>query len=143
MVAFWLDRHLMFRRLLGTLEDDTQAFVSRDTQFSTYAPRLSRLGGMLINELHGHHHIEDAHYFPMLARLDPGVEHGFDLLEADHLAIDPLLSDFAAAANSVLQRGEAGPLTDQIGVLSRLLDRHLCDEEDIVVPTILKFGFKG
>ncbi len=143
MVEFWLERHMMFRRLLAVLEADAQSLQDGRLSFQTYAPRLSRYGGMLLNELHGHHQIEDQHYFPLLARLDPRVERGFDLLEADHQEMDALLHGMAGAANAVLAGGAAGAFSDHLAGFERLLNRHLEDEEEIVVPVILKSGFKG
>ena len=143
MVEFWLDRHLMFRRLLGALEADVQAFADGKLFFETYAPRLSRYGGMLLNELHGHHQIEDQHYFPHLARIDARIERGFDLLEADHQEMDALLHGMAGAANAVLEGGAPGAFADHLAGFGRLLNRHLEDEEEIIVPVILKSGFGG
>ncbi|WP_458878534.1 hemerythrin domain-containing protein [Arenibacterium sp. CAU 1754] len=143
MVEFWLQRHMMFRQILERMERDVQAHVDGHLDFKAYAPRLSRYGGMLLNELHGHHQIEDHHYFPRLVQLDRRIEAGFDLLEADHGAMDGLLHDMAGAANAVLQGGEAGVFSDRLDEFGTLLNRHLVDEEDIIVPVILKSGFDG
>lgn len=143
MVQFWLQRHLMFRQLTDALKQDTRAFGARDLAFEAYAGRLSQLGGTLLNELHMHHQIEDQHYFPKLTRLDARISTGFDLLEQDHHAIDPLLHEMADSANGVLQGGEIGLFQEALARLHALLDRHLTDEEEIVVPVILKSGFDG
>ena len=146
MVQFWLDRHLMFRRLLAALEEDVQAVLDRKMAFESYAPRLSRFGGMLLNQLHGHHQIEDMHYFPQLVQLDARVARGFDLLEADHGAMDGLLNGLAEGANAVLGakadgRDRAGEFAGTLEGFHGLLDRHLVDEEEIIVPVILNSGF--
>ena len=151
LVSFWIDRHLMFRRLLGTMSGDARSFLDRGMDPRTYAGRLARLGQMFVAELHGHHGIEDAHYFPVLARAEPRIARGFALLEADHEALDPELAVFAEAANGVLGAVAAGaPSTDagaaflvRLGAMERLLDRHLTDEEDLVVPVILRHGERG
>ena len=143
MTRFWLERHLGFRRLLEMLQTDVQAQLDGAMSAEVYAPRLSRLAGMLLNQLHGHHQIEDTHYFPRLAQLDARAERGFDLLEADHDAMDGLLHGMAEGANAVLRGGEAGPFHDRLLRFGTLLDRHLTDEEEIVVPVILKSGFQG
>ena len=71
------------------------------------------------------------------------------MLERDHQALDPALARFAEAANAVLRltpragapAREAVPaLRAEIGGLRRLLDRHLTDEEELVVPVVLKSG---
>ena len=143
MVQFWLERHLMFRRLLAALETDVQAVLDRNMSFDHYAPRLSRYGGMLLNELHSHHHIEDSHYFPQLVELDTQVTRGFDLLDADHHAMDGLLIGMGEAANAVLQGAEVGVFARRLDAFAGLLNRHLVDEEEIVVPVILSTGFDG
>ncbi|MDF0603955.1 hemerythrin domain-containing protein, partial [Psychromarinibacter sp. C21-152] len=118
--------------------------------FETYAPRLSRYGGFFLNQLHGHHQIEDMHYFPQLVGLEPRIDRGFEMLEKDHESIDPMLQDFASSANAVLQpaddtaaRDAARTFLERLDGFGALLERHLTDEEDIVVPVILKSGFTG
>lgn len=143
LAEFWMQRHGMFRRLCDVLEDDLRAYQDKQVGFDRYAPRLSRFAGMLLNELHGHHHIEDAHYFPMLSKLDGRLERGFDLLDADHHGMDALLQEMANGANHVLQGGDAGPFSDQLADFRRMLMRHLEDEEDLIVPVMLKTGFSG
>lgn len=143
MVQFWLQRHAMFRQLLDVLESDVQGVMDKQIDTQAYAPRLSRFAGMLLNSLHEHHHIEDDHYFPLLVKLDSRIEQGFDLLEADHQAMDGLLQNLANGANAVLQGGEPGVFSGQLDAFGRLLNRHLTDEEEIIVPVILKSGFNG
>jgi len=140
LVTFWLDRHMMFRRLAVLMREDVEGVLDGKMDFQTYAPRLTRLGNRLITDLHAHHHIEDIHFFPELSRLEPRLERGFALLETDHRAIDPTLGDLAGAARAVLQGGEPGALLPRIAEIERLLHRHLEDEEDLVVPVILKTG---
>ena len=149
IVQFWLERHLMFRDLLGRLHADTESLIDRRITAEAYAPVLSRMGGMFLDELHGHHHVEDAHYFPKLVKLDARVERAFDILDADHKALDGLLSRFAEGANGVLRarddgaREAAAGFGDELETLAGFLDRHLVDEEEIIVPVILKSGFQG
>ncbi|MGY3437629.1 MULTISPECIES: hemerythrin domain-containing protein [unclassified Marinovum] len=140
LVAFWLDRHLMFRRLTAALETDARAVIDGNMDRQQYDQRLGRYGGMLLDQLHGHHQIEDMHYFPQLAQMDGRLQRGFDLLDQDHHAMDGLLSRFADAANGVLRGGEPGGFHTELQGFTRLLDRHLVDEEELVVPVILKHG---
>ncbi len=148
LIAFWLDRHMMFRRLLDQLEGDVKTMLDGNDDPVSYKRKLSRFGGMLINELHGHHHIEDAQYFPIMAKLDQGVARGFDILDADHQDLDGILSDLATTANAVLQHtGPKAGFTDVTAAMKRrldafkpLLNRHLIDEEELVVPVLLKYA---
>ena len=143
LVQFWMQRHMMFRQLIKILSEDAQSFADGDVAFEGYAPRLRHYAGTLLNELHGHHQIEDQHYFPQLVGLDARVSRGFELLETDHEAMDRLLHGMAEGANSVLQGGDIGPFVDRIDLFAGLLERHLTDEEEIVVPVILHSGFRG
>lgn len=143
LVQFWLDRHGMFRQLLDLLQTDQRALADRKIDAKAYAPRLSRFGSTLLGELHGHHQIEDQHYFPRLARFDARLQRGFDLLDADHHAMDAALHDLAEGANAVLRGGPVGAFGDRLDAFARLLDRHLTDEEDLIVPVILRSGFRG
>lgn len=145
MTRFWLDRHLGFRRMQGMLIGETQGFLDRDREPRRYAHGLARLAGMFLNDLHGHHGIEDHHYFPLLKTLDARLERGFELLDADHHALDGEIHAMAEATNRVLAavrsdrpaEAAAEALRGRLAVFERFLDRHLTDEEEIVVPVIL------
>lgn len=140
LTRFWLDRHLMFRRLTNMLSSDTQARLDAALEAQAYLHRLNRFGGMLVGELHGHHQIEDHHYFPRLSRLEPGLQRGFALLDGDHHVLDERLENFTAQANTVLAGDPPGRFLDALEDLDALLRRHLDDEEDLIVPILLKHG---
>lgn len=148
LVAMWLDRHLLFRRLLDLMRQDAEALLDRRLEAAAWGARLSRLGGHFVENLHGHHRIEDDHYFPLLVRREPRLEAGFELLDRDHKALDGHLDLFVGGANGALRvleeedalRGAAGGFHGQLLRLGGFLDRHLTDEEELVVPVILRDG---
>lgn len=145
LAAFWLEKHLVFRKLAAILRDEAQARLEHRLDPATHAARVSRFGGMYLGELHGHHNVEDAHYFPVMAGLDGRVARGFELLDADHHALDALLAEFADRANAVIRAGAeghdaTGAFLDSVTRMERFVDRHLIDEEEIVVPLILRHG---
>ncbi len=141
LTRFWLDRHLMFRRLGEQMRLDAQALLDRDMEARAFQSRLSRFGGMLVNQLHEHHHIEDEHYFPALQRREVKLKRGFEMLDKDHDAMDGLLHAFATAANEALRDpAAAGRFLDALGSFEAMLNRHLIDEEEIVVPVLLEHG---
>ena len=148
LTRFWLDRHLMFRDLLQRMQADTEGVLDKRLEARPYAMQLSRLGGFFINQLHSHHHIEDAHYFPLLQGKDARLVRGFELLDADHHALDGHLNALADETNAVLRAVQAGGALDAAAEryrktlvrFGRFLDRHLTDEEEIVVPVILEHG---
>lgn len=150
MVQFWMQRHMMFREVMRRIRQETELFLDGQSDLALYAPLLSKLGGFFLNELHMHHQIEDAHYFPQLTVLDARIADGFELLETDHVQIDGLLKDFAEKANAVLTpqapdaaKTAAAAFLSSSTAFNGLLDRHLVDEEELVVPVVLETGFRG
>lgn len=148
LIKFWLDRHLMFRRIVAELSSANAEMLDKSVDPQRFAAKVSRYGGHLVNGLHEHHTIEDTYYFPKLVGHDPRIARGFDILDADHHALDGAIASFVETANGVLQTVQSGAAaTDQtanfagsLGQLEKLLDRHLTDEEDLIVPLLLKFG---
>ncbi|QMU60025.1 MAG: hemerythrin domain-containing protein [Boseongicola sp.] len=146
LILFWLDRHQMFRRLIGKLSEETENALSQNVDPRVFNARLSKYAGFFVRELHGHHTIEDQHYFPLLKQLETGLESGFDILDRDHHSIDAQLDTFIVKANQVIQfegsatnwRDEVGPFSSQLKLASHNLNRHLVDEEELVVPILLK-----
>jgi iron-sulfur cluster repair protein YtfE (RIC family) len=151
LIAFWLDRHIMFRRLMAEMRKGTEALLDAKMQANQFGSMVSRYGGMFVQQLHGHHTIEDQHYFPLLVTKDKRIEKGFAILDKDHHDLDEFLSDFVTRANEVIGvLGERTKLQDAAGrfqaeleKLEGLLDRHLMDEEDLIVPVILRYGADG
>lgn len=148
LIKFWLDRHVMFRRLLIALTQTTQTLLDGQSDPARFATELSRYGGMFVNGLHEHHTIEDSYYFPKLIGHDPRIARGFDILDADHHALDAQLGAFVETAQAALGphddraalQDDAGRVLAQLGGLERLINRHLLDEEDLIVPVLLRFG---
>ncbi len=145
LAAFWLDRHLGFRRVTGLLRADVEAVTAGGMDPQLWGQRLVRLGSGLLGDLHGHHQIEDDAYFPRLTELEPRLAGGFDLLDRDHHALHGLIERFAAGANAALaetrddsRRVAAARFGDELARFERLLSRHLEDEEDLVLPVVLK-----
>ena len=145
LTRFWLERHLMFRSVLGRVQEQTRAFMDGNRDARAYGGETARLTGALLSELHGHHQIEDMQYFPTLSRLDARLKPGFDLLDEDHHALDAHLQALADDTNAVLQAirdgadqiTPAGRLESRLTRFGTFLDRHLVDEEELVVPAIL------
>ena len=149
MAQFWLQRHDMFRELGGMLTQSVSDYREGQLEAQPFAsffvPRLQ----FFLQQLHGHHQIEDMHYFPALLKLQPKLQRGFDILDRDHHAIHDALDRFQAGAVGALNALQAGPddpkrpiaeVLEELRRMDRLLDRHLFDEEEIVIPIMLDAG---
>ncbi|WOI55358.1 hemerythrin domain-containing protein [Palleronia sp. LCG004] len=147
LTRFWLDRHLMFRDVLGQLTQGSRDFLDGNVAPDRYGHETARMAQFFLQQLHSHHDIEDHHYFPVLEGLDDRLGRGFALLDADHKALDGHIDALAKGTNAMLKglsgpdpRKGAGDLERQLGAFDLFLDRHLTDEEDLVVPVILTYA---
>ena len=76
------------------------------------------------------------------------MSRGFDILDRDHHALDDILHRYVEAANAVIDADaqstrETAKFLNETQSLEALLSRHLIDEEELVVPVILKYGASG
>lgn len=142
LAAFWLERHLDFRLLCDAMRTNVEATLGQGMDPGAHGAELRWLGAALTNSLQGHHYIEDAHYFPQMQLLDPRVGRGFDILDRDHHALDGLLAAFKTRIGAVLRQEPDAVAQFHAGLadFERHLNRHLEDEEEIVIPTILRHG---
>lgn len=146
--AFWLQMHNMFRELGGMLKTATHEFregaLDPDEFHRFFAPRLR----YFLQHLEGHHQVEDYNYFPLFRSYDKRMIVGFDLLEEDHEVIHDLLLSSAQTGQAMLaalhtegdaRRFAADAYADNSDKLLNWLLRHLDDEEDLVIPSILEY----
>jgi iron-sulfur cluster repair protein YtfE (RIC family) len=145
LVAFWLDRHGEFRRLLSQMKTDAESVIGHGSDPIVFRSRLSQTGSTFLQNLTGHHQVEDQHYFPQLAAMEHRLQRGFDMLDRDHHDLDGWLKRFADGANAALSAPDDAALREAaarfrggLKGLGRMLDRHLTDEEDLILPVILK-----
>ena len=148
LLTFWLERHMMFRQILAAMTDQTESYLDGNRDGADYARRIRHYAHHFVTGLHQHHTIEDTHFFPAMTAQDARIGWGFQLLEADHHAIDAHLNRFVMRTNDTLQnvsnkvvlRARAGKFHAGVVDLTALLDRHLTDEEELVVPLVLEHG---
>jgi hemerythrin-like domain-containing protein len=149
MARFWLDRHQMFRGLGNALKDSTENFRSgaaTPEEFrGWFVPRLQ----FFLQQLHGHHQIEDHHYFPIFRAAEARLATGFEVLEQDHEILHDGILRSIDAANEFLQslandadraRTAGDRYAEVSATLLKNMLRHLDDEEDLIVPLILDRG---
>ena len=149
VTKFWLDIHDGFRGFAGKLGAATGEFHEgrvTPTHFrSWFAPRLD----MFLSHLNGHHQIEDYQYFPIFVAAEARLKRGFEVLENDHAVIHAAMDGLVETANGFLAvapddadklRFAGDAYADASDRLMVLLNRHLDDEEDLIVPLILERG---
>jgi hypothetical protein len=151
-VAFWLDVHERLRRdaagLTAALDEYSRGRSSPAQLAVVAAPRLRGL----IASMQGHHQIEDFRYFPAFRHAEPKLAACFDRLEAAHrtlgLSVDLALAALGelrgaaeqAARAAATPRLAAERYVAAAATLCRELERHLCDEENLVVPLLIERG---
>lgn len=149
VARFWLDRHVMFRRLGATIDGDVVKCLEGRFPAVELKPLFARRLGFMLQQLGEHHHVEDHHYFPIFRELDRRLTAGFELLDGDHADMDEEIRFLATQAGAVLStppddaaalRTALGRFHDRYQVFERLLTRHLEDEEELVIPLIIEHG---
>jgi hypothetical protein len=144
---FWLEIHDGFRREsdgLIALADEHRGGRRTAAQLAVVsAPRLNGL----IARLHDHHEIEEFEYFPAFRALEPKLAAGFDMLANDHARLRRHVDDAIAALAELLAAvSNDSAATPQVtehyasraAELCHALERHLDDEEDLIIPLLLE-----
>jgi hemerythrin-like domain-containing protein len=149
LAAFWLHIHATLRSEGNEVLRVVDAFRAREIDGQAFQRAfVPRLNGFL-QHLDQHHRIEDHAYFPTFRQLDERMVVGFDLLEADHALIHERLVETVERAKGLLnalatgteaQSRAAESFASEAKGLVRLLEQHLSDEEELVIPAMLKHG---
>lgn len=153
MTAFWLQQHDSFRRQCAALRAATDAYRAGESSPDEFCLWVTpRLQGF-IGHLHGHHQVEDFHYFPAFRAAEQNLAEGFDILANDHELIHSGIDELVQTINEFIASVRNAPSTNEdsrrhIGdryiasseLLYKRLLRHLDDEEDLVIPVMLARG---
>lgn len=148
LTRFWLSRHLEFRKALDMMQNDAKQAIDNLEDQRLLTHRITRVGGFLIEALHGHHFMEDTQYFPLFIETEPRLSVGFELLDTDHHTLNEHLDTLDSRVGSLARTLERtddpkkvmGDMLKQLGEFETFLNRHLIDEEELIVPIILKYG---
>jgi len=144
LARFWIDKHQYLRNQSSAIQSATDEYREQQrapAEFARWvAPRLQSF----LSQLNGHHQIEDFHYFPAFRAADRRLNSGFDVLAKDHELLHEDIVNIVEAMNAFMgtlrendQRQAADKFVDAIDPLYRRLDRHLDDEEDLIIPLML------
>ena len=143
---FWLQRHQMFRDYSVALADACEQLADGKIEAPAFHEWFVPRVNFYFREIDTHHKVEEYHYFPALAQADARMARGIELLEGDHAVVHDLLMAAhqavialdAAIRDTPVEITSATPIAQHsIAALGAGLDRHLEDEEDIIVPLIL------
>ena len=150
MARFWIDKHNYLRHQADALKNANDELRSERVDAGQFGAWLApRLQGFLA-ELHGHHQIEDFHYFPAFRAAEPRLDTGFDVLARDHELIHQGIAGVVETINAFLQtlntdtndssaqRYAADRYMEAISQLHDRLNRHLADEEDLIIPLMIR-----
>lgn len=150
MTRFWLERHTLFRGLQAQLAGDAAGFFEQTIEPRAFAAAVAQTAGFFVGQLQTHHQMEDHHYFPRLLAVEPRLARAFELLDGDHhelhAALEALVNDANHVLRAVSERADphdaAGRYRDRVSAFQTFLDRHLTDEEEVVVPIVLHHAFQ-
>jgi hypothetical protein len=152
LCRFWLERHAMFRELARSLAMGAGALSESKVDAGEFQPWFAPRMQFFLQQLHHHHLIEDHNYFPVFMAAETRLVRGFEVLEADHGTIDAAIRALAGASDALLGalRTPTADLARATSALGGLLpdflgklDRHLDDEEDLIIPLILERSEAG
>lgn len=142
----WLGMHQSLRRGQGEIEHLNQNYQNGQLEWSEYRRLLLGRASSHYGHLHGHHGIEDHHYFPQLRLREPKLNKGFDVLDSDHHHIEAQLEQIQALLGQLRYQENADPkladaLYHAIKEGGEWLYRHLTDEEDLVIPILAIYEY--
>jgi hemerythrin-like domain-containing protein len=152
LCRFWLERHAMFRELAGALAQGAEALREGKVDAAAFQPWFAPRMRFFLQQLHHHHLIEDHNYFPVFMAAEKRLVRGFEVLEADHGTIAAAIRELGTASDQLLValRQPSADLRRATTALGELLpdflgklDRHLDDEEDLIIPLILERSEAG
>ncbi len=137
----WLKVHTNIRKRQRILLQISEAYMSGEFDWSEYRSQILKRINMHVLKLHQHHGVEDEGFFPEFVSMYPKLAPAFEILGHDHEYLNKLL-DTLQAQNDQLARSEtedkalAEELHKTLVAVTDLLQQHLTDEEDLVIPIL-------
>ncbi len=137
----WLKVHTNIRKRQRILTQISTAYQSGEFGWNEYRSQILKRINMHVLKLHQHHEVEDKGFFPEFVSMYPKLAPAFEILGHDHEYLNELL-DKLQIQNDQLARSEvedkalAEELHDTLVKVTDLLQQHLTDEEDLVIPIL-------
>ena len=137
----WLKVHTNIRKRQRILVQISEAYISGEFDWSEYRSQILKRINMHVLKLHQHHEVEDDGFFPEFVSMYPKLAPAFEILGHDHGYLNGLL-DKLQIQNDQLARSEiedkalAEELHKTLVAVTDLLQQHLTDEEDLVIPIL-------
>ena len=147
-VRFLLARHRGFRNRLQQITESTRNVLDSKLSPPAFCISLAQELHYFIPQLEGHHQAESQRLYPRLIQFHPAAQAKFQALENDHQAIDTLLAQIARVPEDLMNDAptqgifftKAKAFASLLSDFESSLVRHLEDEEDLVVPILLKMN---
>ena len=137
----WLKVHTNIRKRQRILTQISEAYIDGEFDWAEYRSQILKRINMHILKLHQHHGVEDDGFFPEFIRMYPQLAPAFEILGHDHEYLNALL-DKLQIQNDALAKSEgedkalAEQLHETLVKVTDLLQQHLTDEEDLVIPIL-------
>ena len=137
----WLKVHTNIRKRQRILTQISEAYIDGEFDWAEYRSQILKRINMHILKLHQHHGVEDDGFFPEFVSMYPALAPAFEILGHDHEYLNALL-DKLQIQNDALAKSEgedkalAEQLHETLVKVTDLLQQHLTDEEDLVIPIL-------
>ena len=137
----WLKVHTNIRKRQRILTQISDAYISGEFDWSEYRSQILKRINMHVLKLHQHHGVEDEGFFPEFVSMYPKLAPAFEILGHDHEYLNELLyklqiQNDQLARNEIEDKALAEELHDTLVKVTDLLQQHLTDEEDLVIPIL-------
>ena len=137
----WLKVHTNIRKRQRILVQISEAYISGEFDWSEYRSQILKRINMHVLKLHQHHGVEDEGFFPEFVSMYPKLAPAFEILGHDHEYLNELLyklqiQNDQLARSEIEDKALAEELHDTLVKVTALLQQHLTDEEDLVIPIL-------
>lgn len=134
----WLDRNRDLRasapEVIAALDYQPRPPRSRFVVSNTF------LVVTFVARSRGWNHIEEVRYFPRFAASAPRLAAAFEMLRDDHVTLDRALDGLRSGVDpDSADREDTAALRASAKAFLPLLERHLADETDLVLPVLLEY----